>query len=117
MGENENRYVLDPNTGEVLTEIHPGDRLLRAETIDYLHSQGREFNKGKTFVKLYDEVIPYLINCLTSTELKYVIALAQHVSYKDCVVRKTNNNLSEPISTREFCEINGFSYNTVKKNI
>ena len=115
MEENENRYVLDPNTGEVLTEIHPGDRLLRAETIDYLHNPGREFNKGKTFVKLYDEVIPYLINCLTSTELKYVIALAQHVSYKDCVVRKTNNNLSEPISTREFCEINGFSYNTVKK--
>ncbi len=115
MGENENRYVLDPNTGEVLTEIHPGDRLLRAETIDYLHNPGREFNKGKTFVKLYDEVIPYLINCLTTGELKYVIALARHVSYKDCVVRRTNNNLSEPISAKDFNDINNFSYSTTKR--
>lgn len=41
--------------------------------------------------------------------------MAQHISYKDCVLRRTNNNLSDPIKASEFCAIHGYNYSTGKK--
>lgn len=110
-------YLVDAETGEIAGELNEGDRLkiIRSESIEHLRKEQLKFNKGKSFVKLYDEVIPYLVDYLNGTELKFILSMAQHVSYKDCVLRRTNNNLSDPISAAEFCEINGFSYNTGKK--
>ena len=110
--------ITNKETGEIVVETNPGDKIkiITAKQLDYLTDPGREFNKGKSFVKLYDEVIPDLVEHLSGTELKYVISMAQHVSYKDCVLRKTNNNLSEPISASEFCKkIHGYNYESGRK--
>lgn len=109
------RVIINKETGEVEAEIYPGDKLVRASSISYLLRNNLEFNKGATFVKLYDEIVPYLVKHLNGTELKYILLMANHVSYKDCVLRKTNNNLSSPMTATEFCKIHNLNYNTVKK--
>lgn len=111
------RSIMNRETGEIEYDIYPGDKvdIVRAETKEYLIKSGKNFNKEKDFVKLYDEVIPYLLGSLNGTELRYLLAMVQHVSYKDCILRRTNNNLSSPIRASEFCEIHGLNYNTGKR--
>ena len=110
-------YLVDAETGEITREFNEGDRLkiIRSESIEHLRREQLKFNKGKSFVKLYDEVIPYLVDYLSGPELKYILSMAQHISYKDCVLRRTNNNLSDPIKASEFCAIHGYNYSTGKK--
>ena len=110
-------YLVDAETGEITREFNEGDRLkiIRSESIEHLKKEQLKFNKGKSFVKLYDEVIPYLVDYLSGPELKYILSMAQHISYKDCVLRRTNNNLSDPIKASEFCAIHGYNYSTGKK--
>lgn len=115
MEDIESRLIVNPNTGEIEGKIDPGDRILKSKSIEYLKEEGRDFNKDKTFVKLYDEVIPLFEKYITPNELKYLLLIAQHVSFSDCVLRKTNNNLSEPISAREFSQMHGYNYDCVKK--
>lgn len=109
------RLVVNQDTGEIENILQDGDRILKAKSIEHLSNKKKQFNKGKSFVKLYDEVVPDLVEYLNGAELKYILAISQHVSYSDCVLRKTSNNLSEPISASEFGQIHNYPYSTVKK--
>ena len=50
-----------------------------------------EFNKGVSFVKLYDDILEELNKHLSGAEFIFTMRLAKHVSYKDCILR-TNGN-------------------------
>lgn len=109
------RLVVNKETGEIEMAIEPGDRILKAKSIEYLQKDGINFNKDKSFVKLYDDVIPLLDKYLTPQEIKYLIVIAQHVSFSDCVIRKTNNNVSEAIGISEFAKIHDYNYDSARK--
>ena len=36
MGKNRSAIIIDEQTGEIVDEIHPGDRILRKESVEYL---------------------------------------------------------------------------------
>lgn len=68
-------YLVDAETGEITGELNEGDRLkiIRSESIEHLRKEQLKFNKGKSFVKLYDEVIPYLVDYLFHIRIAYYV--------------------------------------------
>ena len=112
-------YIIDAETGEIINEIRDGDklRLKRKEQNEYDLFHISNFNYNKSFVKIYDEVIPLLEKHLTLAEFKFAICLIPHVSYEDCIIRKTNDRNSKIINIRELAELHGYNYDYTKRII
>lgn len=79
--------VVNPETGEIVNKLSEGDKIVRKEQSEYQQQYVINFNKGKSFVKLYDETLEILSERLTPTEFLLVVRLAKHVSYKDSILR------------------------------
>lgn len=118
MAENNiERYIVNAQSGIIENEIYSGDRLsIRREKQDnYAENHIINFNRDKSYVKIYDEVIPILEKYLTLPEFKFVICLTPHVSYEDCVIRKTQDRSSRVLTMKEIAEIHGYKYDYVRK--
>ena len=65
----------------------------KKKILEFLAEQEKctEFNKGVSFVKLYDDILEELNKHLSGAEFIFTMRLAKHVSYKDCILR-TNGN-------------------------
>lgn len=119
MSQENNRILLDTTTGEVLAEFKENDRLKlsRAEQDEYLKSHIIDFNRDKSFVKVYDEVVPLLEKYLTMPEFKLAICLMPHVSYEDCIIRETKDRRSKILSIKDLAEIHDWKYDYLRKII
>lgn len=118
MEQKENiNILLNTTTGEILKELYPGDRIkiIREEQDQYASTHIMNFNKEKTFVKIYDDVVPLLEKYLTLPEFKFAICLSPHVSYEDCIIRETQNRKSRIIGMKDIAEIHGYKYDYVRK--
>lgn len=88
-------YVVDAVTGAITDEFRYGDSYKKLtkenkkKVLEFFAQENEcvEFNKGASFVKLYDDVLEELSKCLTNAEFTFVIRLAKHVSFKDCILR------------------------------
>lgn len=111
------RVLIDSSTGELLNEYYQGDQLSvrRKEQQDYINTRIIDFNREKTFVKIYDEVVPLLEKYLTLPEFKFAICLTPHVSFEDCIIRKTMDRRSKILSIKELAEIHEYKYDYAKK--
>ena len=113
--------VIDYDTGEVTDEFYEGDRYRKYKASDskkrddYLKTHILGFNKDKSFVKLFDAVIPILNEHLTPPEFKLAICLASHVSHEDCILRKANRVDSSPLDIHDVCKIYGYKYDYCRK--
>lgn len=111
------KYIVDTQSGEIENEIYSGDRLSirREKQDDYKENHVINFNNGKSFVKIYDEVVPILEKYLTLPEFKFVICLTPHVSFEDCIIRKTHDRTSKILGMKDIAEIHGYKYDYVRK--
>ena len=118
MEQKENvNVLLNTTTGEILEELYPGDRIkiIREEQDQYASTHIMNFNKEKTFVKIYDDVVPLLEKYLTLPEFKFAICLSPHVSYEDCVIRETQNRKSRILGLKDLAEIHKYKYDYLRK--
>ena len=111
------KALINYETGEIEDEYYEGDRLTlrRSEQDDYAATHVIDFNKGKSFVKIYDDVVPLLEKYLTLSEFKLAISLMIHVSYEDCIIRRTRDRRSEIINIKKLSEIHDMNYDYTKK--
>ncbi len=111
------RVLISTSTGEIIDQYYQGDQLSvrRKEQQDYIDSRIIDFNRDKSFVKIYDEVVPLLEKYLTLPEFKFAICLTPHVSFEDCIIRKTMDRRSKILSIKELAEIHGYKYDYAKK--
>lgn len=109
--------VIDNTTGEIVNQYFPGDRvnITRKSQLDYVNNHVLDFNKEKSFVKIYDEVVPLLEKYLTQPEFKFTICLTPHISYEDCIIRRTQNRNSDILTLKDLAEIHGYKYGYVRK--
>lgn len=109
--------LIDKTTGEIIDEYSKKDRLhvTRETQMDYANNHVLRFNKEKTFVKIYDEVVPLLEKYLTTGEFKFAFCLTPHISFEDCIIRKTQDRRSKILNIREIAEIHGYRYDYVRK--
>ena len=92
-------YVVSADTLEVTDTFRYGDSYNKKtkedkkKILEFLAEQEKctEFNKGVSFVKLYDDILEELNKHLSGAEFIFTMRLAKHVSYKDCILR-TNGN-------------------------
>lgn len=92
-------YVVSAETMEVTDTFRYGDSYKKKtkedkkKILEFLAEKEKcsDFNKGVSFVKLYDDILEELNKHLSSSEFNFTIRLAKHVSFKDCILR-TNGN-------------------------
>lgn len=82
-------YEVDAETGEILSEIYEGDRIVHQKDEDEKTIDG--FNHGKKFVKLYAGVSQLRgkgKDKLSDKEFAVTIALSDFVCFEDCCLRE-----------------------------
>lgn len=109
--------IVDATTGQITSEIYEDDRvsITRAAQDHYAATHVINFNKDKSFVKIYDDVVPLLEKYLTPREFRFAICLAPHVSFEDCIIRQSKDRRSKPINIKELAELHEMNYDTTKK--
>ena len=80
-----NLKVINTDTGEVKSDIFPGDRIVRKKSIDYLASTV-EVNKDEPFIKVYTKTMFTLAQSLSGTENQFINYLLQYISYTSYVL-------------------------------
>ena len=110
------KYIVS-KYGEILDTTYVGDHLsLTRETqVQYINDHLMKFNEGKTFVKIYDEVVPLLEKYLTHPEFRLAIILTPHVSYEDCIIRETMDRRSKILGLQDLADIHGYDYGYIRK--
>lgn len=85
--------VYNTETGKVIDEIHSGDRIVRAASIEAL-KELESAPEGETFTKLYHKIIPMIARCkLTSAELIVFLYLGSNLRYISNVAKYHNGRL------------------------
>lgn len=85
--------IIDISSGEVINEIHEGDRvrIFRDKKAERrLPDNIIELNKEEPFVKLYTRVLFDLSRSLTGTESQFVNYLMQYIRYSSGVLAHEN---------------------------
>ena len=111
------KYIVDATTGEIENTTYVGDRvgITRFAQLQYATTHVQNFNSDKTFVKIYDEVVPLLEKWLTPSEFKFAICLTPHVSYEDCIIRQTMDRRSKILNQKDIAELHNYKYDYVRK--
>jgi hypothetical protein len=87
------RIIINADTGEIIDRINLGDRIVRKKSIDAMLSF-ESIPKEETFTKLYQSVIPHLVECeLTAAELILFLHLAVNLRYQSNVAKYRNGKL------------------------
>lgn len=112
-------HVVSADTGVILDEIKPGDKIKHKEDDDkkkeYLNTYEVNFNQGVRFVKLFDEVLDTLSERLSVTEFRFAVRLAKHVSYDDCILRTNGHRNGKFLDISDISELLGENYKTTSR--
>lgn len=85
--------VLETETGEIVTNLNDGDRILRASSIEAFKELETP-PKGESFSKLYHKVLPKLAQCkLSSAEWAVFLYLGTNLRYISNVAQYRNGRL------------------------
>lgn len=111
------RVILNTETGEIECEITEGDRIIKSNITPCCGSAGyiENFNAGKRFVKIYDEIIPLLRKELTPQELILTISLIPYACYNDCIIRKSPDNRGKILNLKELAECMEYDYIVLRR--
>ena len=87
------KVIYDTERRKVLGEIYPGDRIVRASSVEALKDL-ESAPKGETFTKIYHKVLPKLAQCkLSSTEWTVFLYLGANLRYISNVSKYPNGRL------------------------
>ncbi len=98
-------YEVDAETGEILSEIYEGDRIVHQKDEDEKTIDG--FNHGKKFVKLYAGVSKLRgkgKDKLSDKEFAVTIALSDFVCFEDCCLREGGHRNGKILTQAELAE-------------
>ena len=120
----ENIVHVDKDTGEILGESH-GLTTIEDETLTYgdikkkefLEKYDTNFNKGASFVKLYDGVLEELTKRLSKAELTFMFKIVRLVSYNDCILREGGSKNGRFLDISDIAEATGENYKNCCKLI
>lgn len=105
------KVVYDFATGEKLTELYEGDRILRKQTAEYL-ADTVELLPNETYVRLYSRPMFELAKTLTGAEMQFVYYLLSYLSYESGMLRQKNG---KPLDRDRMCRDTGLSARSVDR--
>lgn len=87
------KVIYDTERRKVLGGIYPGDRIVRASSVEALKDL-ESAPEGETFTKIYHKVLPKLAQCkLSSTEWTVFLYLGANLRYISNVAKYSNGRL------------------------
>ena len=111
MNDQGKRYrVLDTETGEIIesqltdeiieskkriVEVEEGDRILRGSSLKAIEGQVLNFNKGHSFLKMYDDSMKRIRGLLSNAQFSFVCHLLPQVEYDTNVLRNDDGSIME----------------------
>lgn len=98
--------IMDDETGEIVGKIESGDRVVKANSIEFLISN-EEFDGGE-FVK-FGEEYKYWQQELSHYERSFLSSVALYINYKDCCVVDDND---APLYGTALIKLTGLSNST-----
>jgi len=112
MGKNRSAIIVDEQTGEIVDEIHPGDRILRKESVEYLeHYQVWHL---ENYYKGHAPELKKIMPELNAYERAFLFTIATYVGYDDCCLKYPNGN---DITSEDLVKLTGFSRDKVFETI
>lgn len=105
-------YVVDKETGEYVTEIKKGDRIIRAKTDEYLDDT-QEWQL-EHFIKGNIKELNMIMQELSTNEKAFLLSIAQYIGYEDCCLKYSNGN---DITTDDIVKIVGMGRSTAFETI
>jgi len=111
--------VVSCETGEIINDIYEKDKIVPykedEKKVEYMNSHEMNFNKGVSFIKLYDKSITTLRKNLTPTEFTFAISLTELVSYEDCILRTNGHGNGKVLDMKDLSEILDINYSVVRR--
>ena len=98
-------YEVDAETGEILSEIYEGDKIVHKKDEDETTIYG--FNKGHRFVKLYAGISKLRgkgKDKLSDKEFAVTVSLSDFVCYEDCCLRECGHSSGKILTQAELAE-------------
>ena len=91
--------VIDPITGHEVDTIKQGDRIVREESLDafreMVKGKTQDFNRGATFVKVYDDGMRKIRKHLTNAQFSFICHLLPQIEFDTNIIRNDNGTLME----------------------
>jgi hypothetical protein len=85
------RFLVDEGTGEVVTELNPGDRIVRKKSVEYL-SEVKVWKIDHFYKGNLSEINKWMRD-LTPNEKAILFTVSPHVGYEDCCLKKENGDM------------------------
>ena len=85
------KILIDDETGEKIAELHPGDKIVRGKTVEFLNST-QEW-KIEHFYKGNLEEIKRWMKDLSPNEKAILFTISPYVGYEDCCLKHQNGNM------------------------
>lgn len=105
------RGIVNLDTGVIIDELHEGDRVVRAKSIEYYKEVCNR--PHRTFSKVDIKEGALLIQELTSNERSMLFLLQYYVAYESCLIRKNNGDMT----FNDIVELSGWSRSTTNKTL
>jgi hypothetical protein len=110
--------VVTPD-GEIINHLYEGDSIKHREDDEkkkeFLKKYDPEFNKGESFVKLYDKTLAVLRKNLKPAEFMFAISLAEYVSYEDGILRTGAHGNGKFLTMEDLSKEMDYDYNVVRR--
>ena len=83
---------MDTDTGERLTDINEGDRILRKQSIEAMQKSGELYDVWRIehFYKGNLDEVRKQLECLTVYEKAFMFSIVAYVGYQDCCIKYDN---------------------------
>ena len=105
--------VVDEETGEIISEIYEGDKIVRQQQDEYKQTHYIGFKKKEAFVKVFTNPITTLFKELPTKEYAVAMVLMPFISYNDGILRYEG----KMIDGKTISEILDENYDTFKRTI
>lgn len=112
-------YVVSNITGKITADLYPGDRIVRAESIESYKKKKTmppEYEKWniENFLKANIEEVKLWMDELSQAEKAFLFSIIPYISFEDCHLQFDNET---DIGTEDLIKITGFSRSLVYQTI
>jgi hypothetical protein len=108
----ENGYIVSKNTGEIVSDIYEGDRIVRASTVEFLKQT--EVWNIESFFKGHVPELKKIMGELSTNEKAFILSIVPHIGYEDCCLKHGNNT---SLDTEDFVKITGLSSSVLYRTL
>lgn len=110
------KVILETETGEILDELKPGDRIRRRKQDNYCEKETKKIDMGECgeFIKMYNKSISLLgKEKLTGNEYQICLQLLSYIEYESGILKYSNTG--KELNLEDISDITGICRKSVTR--